>query len=37
MEAWPQWLLGGEKTYPTKTNLLTPTGLLMEAVCAQNP
>jgi hypothetical protein len=40
MEAWRQWLLGGEKNLVQKEQQrihLTPTGLLMEGDYTQNP
>jgi hypothetical protein len=40
MEAWRQWLLGGEKNLVqrrTKRIYLTPTGLLMEGDFTQTP
>src|SRR6266849_3580622 len=40
MEGWRQWQLGGREKLVQRKNkrtLLTPTGLLMEGVYAQNP
>ena len=40
MEGWRQWQLGGRKNRVQRKNKrthLTPTGLLMEGVSAQNP
>src|SRR6266849_6931044 len=40
MEGWRQWQLGGREKLVQRKNkrtLLTPTGLLMEGVSAQNP
>ena len=46
MEAWRQWLLGGEETFVSEKKPgthyepripLTPTGLLMEGHYTQNP